>query len=134
MVLLQSGWVANTVVSPNPFNGTMMIEIDGQNSGGANDNGLSFNTGSDGSIVRGLVINRFPQDGISLIDANNITIQGNYLGTSIDGLTDLGNEARDWVVLLVLAPTTTWWVGSILRIAISCQVIVMPEVQKAMKA
>lgn len=90
----QSGWVANTAVSPNPFNGTMMIEIDGQNSGGANDNGLSFNTGSDGSIVRGLVINRFPQDGISLIDANNITIQGNYLGTSIDGLTDLGNEAR----------------------------------------
>ena len=90
----QSGWVANTAVAPNPFNGTMMIEIDGQNSGGANDNGLLFDTGSDGSIVRGLVINRFSQDGISIFDASNITIQGNYLGTSVDGLTDLGNEAR----------------------------------------
>ncbi|MDQ5943612.1 MAG: hypothetical protein QG675_380, partial [Patescibacteria group bacterium] len=90
----QSGWVANTAVAPNPFNGTMMIEIDGTNSAGATDNGLLFNSGSDGSIVRGLVINRFNQDGISIFDASNITIAGNYLGTSVDGLTDLGNEAR----------------------------------------
>ena len=90
----QSGWVANSAVAPNPFNGTIMIEIDGTNSGGASDNGLLFSAGSDGSIVRGLVINRFNQDGISIFDASNITIAGNYLGTSVDGLTDLGNEAR----------------------------------------
>ena len=90
----QSGWVANTAVAPNPFNGTMMIELDGQNTVGPNDNGLSFIAGSDGSVVRGMVINRFNFDGIYLTDINGATVAGNYIGTSVDGLTDLGNGAR----------------------------------------
>lgn len=87
------GATPNTAVSPEPFNGTLTIELDGTNAG-ANVNGLLFSAGSEGSVVRGLVINRFSQDGISIFDANNITAAGNYLGTSTNGLTDLGNEAR----------------------------------------
>ena len=45
------GATPNTAVSPAPFNGTLTIEIDGQNSGGANDNGLTFGAGSEGSVV-----------------------------------------------------------------------------------
>ncbi len=90
----QSGWVANTAVAPNPFNGTMMIELDGSLAGGPNVNGLAFIAGSDGSTVRGLVINRFSFDGIGILAANSLTFEGNYIGTSVDGLTDLGNEAR----------------------------------------
>ncbi len=90
----QSGWVANTAVAPNPFNGTMVIELDGQNAGGPNVNGLTFDTGSAGSTVKGMVINRYAFDGIGILAADSITITGNYIGTSVDGLSDLGNEAR----------------------------------------
>lgn len=85
----QPGAAANTASAPEPFDGFLMIQLDGQNAG-ANP-GLYFN--GDNITVRGLVINRFVEDAISA-GGNNNTIQGNYLGTSVDGLTDLGNSER----------------------------------------
>lgn len=89
----QSGSNPNTAVSPNPLNGTITIQLDGQLSGGAS-NGITFVSGSDGSQVKGLVINRFALDGIDIADAGSISVTGNYIGTDTNGMTDLGNGGR----------------------------------------
>lgn len=85
----QTGSSANTAVSPNPFNGTLTIELNGQSAGAAS--GLTFGAGSAGSFVRGLVINRFAQDGVR-IGTDNITVQGNYIGTNSSGMTAQANN------------------------------------------
>ena len=41
--------------------------------------------------MRGLAINRFPASAIDISGAGGNTIVHNYLGTSTDGQTDLGN-------------------------------------------
>lgn len=79
---------ANTAVSPAPFNGTLAIEIDGQNAGVSH--GLVFQGGSDNSVLRGVVINRFSLSGV-FIQSSNVTVAGNYIGVGIDGTTDYGN-------------------------------------------
>ncbi|MCB9822657.1 CSLREA domain-containing protein [Candidatus Nomurabacteria bacterium] len=86
----QPGSAVNTAVSPNPFNGTLTIEIDGTNAGGSS-NGLFID--SSDVTIRGLVINRFEYSGIRLESGNNsnIVISGNYIGTDPNGLADLGN-------------------------------------------
>ncbi|MFN8016142.1 MAG: CSLREA domain-containing protein [Acidimicrobiia bacterium] len=85
---------ANSATSPNPFNGTLLIEIDGEevNDGvGVVSTGFFFSLGSDNSTIRGLVINMFTRDAISL-RANNVSIQGNYLGSDPTGLVGRGND------------------------------------------
>ncbi len=84
-----SGATANTANSPAPFNGTLTVEIDGSSAGASN--GLVFANGSDGSSVRGLVINNFQVNGITMYLTGNIIIAGNYLGTDVDGTADAGN-------------------------------------------
>lgn len=80
----QPGAMANTAIAPNPLNGTLLIEIDGS-SVGSNLAQLSFITGSEGSILRGLVINR--SDGVGINpDADDIVITGNYIGTDVTGM------------------------------------------------
>lgn len=79
----------NTAVSPNPLNGKLLIELDGNNDSN-NSDGLFFGAGSEGSQVRGLIINSF-YNGIQMF-ASNITIQGNYIGTDATGLVDKGND------------------------------------------
>ena len=54
--------------------------------------GLTLDTGSDGSTIRGLVINRFGDAGIKLVNSGNHTIVGNYIGTDAGGTADLGNS------------------------------------------
>lgn len=53
-----------------------------------------FNVGltisASNCLVRGLVINRFSDTGI-IISGNNNNINGNYVGTDTDGISDLGN-------------------------------------------
>jgi CSLREA domain-containing protein len=76
-------------------NAVLKIELDGTNAGGG-ANGLFITAGA--SIVRGLVINRFGSDGIRL--DNNIEIgggdgnliEGNFIGTEVDGGSDAGND------------------------------------------
>jgi parallel beta-helix repeat protein len=67
-----------------------MIELDGT-SAGSNVSGFTFD--GDDITVRGLTINRFDFDGISVNGENNI-IAGNYIGTNISGAADLGNQMR----------------------------------------
>ncbi len=87
----QPGSAVNTAISPNPFNGTLTIEIDGGSAGNGCD-GLNINTSN--STIRGLVINRFDNNGIRISNGvnNNINVFGNYLGTDTTGLVDLGNK------------------------------------------
>ncbi|HMS92661.1 MAG TPA: right-handed parallel beta-helix repeat-containing protein, partial [Candidatus Saccharibacteria bacterium] len=87
------GATPNTAISPEPFNGTITVELDGSLAG-SNITGIVFDTGSDGSSVRGLAINRYDFDGIGFNTGSNITIAGNYIGTDTNGTTDLGNAAR----------------------------------------
>jgi hypothetical protein len=77
------------------FSGSPIIEIDGSLAG-AGVNGLSLVGGN--SIVRGLVINRFQRfatggNGYAImLDVNGGNfIEGNYIGTSIDGTIALPN-------------------------------------------
>ena len=69
---------------------TLLIEVDGSNAGdGAH--GLKLVEGSDGSTVRGLVINSFfPIDSgfnpaIFIFNSNDNVVECNYLGTDVSG-------------------------------------------------
>ena len=94
----QPGAAPNT--DPNGFNGTLLIELSGTDAGQAN--GLFITAGN--SVVKGLVINRF--QGTTSTTGNAITlstgggnhIEGNFLGTSADGTSDLGNQDNAIVI------------------------------------
>jgi len=87
----QTGASPNTAVSPRPFNGTLLIVIDGSTSTAPNSNGITIDA-SD-VVVRGLVVHSFNFDGFGVNGANNI-IAGNYIGTDQTGLLDKGNTER----------------------------------------
>ncbi|MCP3995380.1 MAG: DUF4347 domain-containing protein, partial [bacterium] len=71
------------------FAGTPIIVLDGSGAGAGVD-GLTLVAGSDGSTIRGLVINQFSKSGIVVYSDGN-TIEGNYIGTDVTGMLDLGN-------------------------------------------
>ena len=70
------------------FAGTPIIEINGTNTVGSA--GLVISAGF--STIRGLVINRFDDAGIFMLDTNGNLIEGNYIGTDVTGTIDLGNS------------------------------------------
>lgn len=67
--------------------GAPLIELNG-NSAGGGSSGLVVST--DNCIIRGLVINRFGQDGL-ILNNNNAVIAGNYIGTDTSGTGASGN-------------------------------------------
>ena len=69
------------------FAGTPIIEIDGSLAGAGVD-GLRLDVA--GNTIRGLIINRFLDDGLS-INTNNNTVVGNWIGLASDGVTAAGN-------------------------------------------
>ena len=69
------------------YAGTPIIEIEGSQAGTAS--GLIIFAGF--STIRGLVINRFAGDGISMADNSGNTIENNYIGVDVTGGIDLGN-------------------------------------------
>ncbi|MEZ5658197.1 MAG: DUF4347 domain-containing protein [Burkholderiaceae bacterium] len=75
------------------FAGTPIIELDGSLVGAGGD-GLLLTAGSDGSQIRGLVINRFTDDGIDVSGADNVAIHGNLLGVDVSGTSPLANGVR----------------------------------------
>jgi CSLREA domain-containing protein len=83
----QPGSQQNTTIAPEPLNARLLIEING-----AAVNGIlaGLYVKSDDVVIRGLVINRFGGDGIS-IGGDSLTIQGCFLGTDATGLIDRGN-------------------------------------------
>src|ERR1044072_209445 len=68
------------------YAGTPIIEIEGSQAG--TTSGLIIFAGF--STIRGLVINRFAGDGISMADGNGNTIENNYIGGDVTGGRDLG--------------------------------------------
>ncbi len=66
------------------------IELNGIAAGGGAD-GLILKSGADGSLIGGLIINRFDENGIVLDDVNNVTLVGNRIGTDASGMVALGN-------------------------------------------
>lgn len=67
----------------------LLIELDGSSI--ATQNGLNISSG--GNVIRGLVINRFPGNGVAIggSAAINNVIAGNYIGTDPSGSSALGN-------------------------------------------
>ena len=82
----QTGASVNTLATGD--NAVLTIELNGTGAGSAN--GLTLGAGSDGSTIRGLVINRFSLSGIQINSTNNL-IFGNFSGTDSTGTVDLGN-------------------------------------------
>jgi CSLREA domain-containing protein/uncharacterized repeat protein (TIGR01451 family) len=80
----QTGSLTNTQTSPQPFNSTLLVQIDGTD---VNDDGFIFIDGSDDSAIRGLVINSFDTGVAIRMRAPGITVQGNYIGTDPEGMT-----------------------------------------------
>jgi len=101
----QPGASANTLGPKEGTDAVLRIEIDGSNAGPDAD-GLVVNGGD--STVSGLVINRFGGSGIllddgigNLIETRN-RVQGNFLGTDVDGEVALGNGTGVTV-------RNSWW-------------------------
>lgn len=86
-----------TVTEPVTIDATMenacgrlrCVELNGTNAGG-NTDGLRIAAGF--SVVRGLAINRFRRYGIRLETNGGNVIEGNLIGTDVDGATDQGNS------------------------------------------
>ncbi|MEO2031023.1 MAG: DUF4347 domain-containing protein [Planctomycetaceae bacterium] len=67
------------------FGGTPVIELDGTNATGSDENGFTIET--SGVTIRGFAINRFADDAIEIDNhGGGHKIVGNYLGTDITGL------------------------------------------------
>ncbi len=86
----ETGYVANTAVAPDPFNGTMMIELAGTT---PVVNSTPFTVNTDDVTIKGITANRFSDNSVTVQNnANNVIITGNYFGVGTDGVTDYGND------------------------------------------
>ncbi len=77
----ETGASMNTLA--NSDNAKILIELNGADAG-ANADGLLLGTGSAGSTIEGLAINRFSLNGIEAQSGSNF-IQGNFVGTNPAG-------------------------------------------------
>jgi hypothetical protein len=109
--------ITNAVVidgrSEPGFPATPLIELNGTNAG-SGANGLNITAGN--STVRGLVINRFGQDGILLSGGGGDLIAGNYIGTDVSGTLNRGN-ALSGIMILSSGNTvggTGAWAGNVI--------------------
>jgi Lectin C-type domain len=71
------------------YAGSPLIELNGTNAGATAGLVLAAN----GSVVRGLAINRFNGNGITVQSSNN-EITSNYIGTNVAGTQGLGNQGN----------------------------------------
>ena len=84
--------VIDAETQPGFIVGGPVVELDGSVAGGG-ITGLSLMQGP--GSVRGLVINRFGNDGLALRGAvSGYTITGNYIGTDVSGTLAAGNGGR----------------------------------------
>ena len=81
----------------------VQIELDGTNAGTDTD---GFAISASGGEVRGLAINRFGGDGISLTSGGSVSIVGNLIGTDTTGAADQGNGG---VGLSITGPDNRVW-------------------------
>jgi hypothetical protein len=89
----QDGAAANTSIN-NTNNAALKIELNGTVASGGISlaQGLTVSgSGASGTVIRGLVINRFSGDGLRGDDGAVVTVEGNFIGTDPTGTQDLGN-------------------------------------------
>ncbi|MGA9772781.1 MAG: HYR domain-containing protein [Blastocatellia bacterium] len=70
------------------FSGTPIIEINGSSAGNTN----GFNIFAGNTTMRGLIINSFVADGVSIFNNGNSIVEGNFIGTDLTGSVALGNQ------------------------------------------
>ncbi len=85
----QSGASPNTNGPGLGLNTVLKIELDGTNAGSPFINGFRISAGN--TTIRGLVINRFSKSGIRLESNGGNTIEGNFIGSDLNGTGALGN-------------------------------------------
>jgi hypothetical protein len=78
----QPGASANTNGPTQGTNAVILIEIDGT----IGFDGLSLQSGSDGSVIRGLAINRSSEACIAISGGNGSIVEGNFIGTDPTGM------------------------------------------------
>ena len=83
--LILDGWTQGAA----GYTGPPLIEINGNGTAAGT---VGFTITASDSTLRGLVINRFPNDAIRIMPGGDRnTIVGNYIGTDVTGMLDLGN-------------------------------------------
>ncbi|MFT5417077.1 MAG: hypothetical protein ACI915_003413, partial [Gammaproteobacteria bacterium] len=86
------GTVTIDATSQPGYAGEPLITLDGTNVVSGNGHGLEFNGNADGSEVRALSIVNFSASGIKInTGADNVTIAGNWIGTTGSSTTGDGN-------------------------------------------
>ena len=81
------------------YAGPPLVVLNGANAGAAADGLAFFGAGSDGSSVRGLVVQQFGHNGILIDGASGIAVAGNFIGTDVAGTAKLGNGADGVLVI-----------------------------------
>ncbi len=100
----QAGASANTAPLARVTNAVLLIELDGGTGCVDIDHTVDPTDLNGGSIIRGLVISGCSGSGISTSTPFN-TIQGNFIGTSSDGMSANGN-GNDGIVTSFTLPNT----------------------------
>ena len=77
------------------FDGAPIIELNGESAGNG-VSGLAITAGN--STVRGLVIDRFSDNGILIMHTGGNVVQGNFIGTDVTGTTPLSNGGSGVVI------------------------------------
>ena len=68
----------------------LRVVLDGSGAG-AGASGLALVVGSDGSIIRGLVINQWTDQGVNIDDSDSNVVECNFIGTDVTGTVGQGN-------------------------------------------
>ncbi|MFT7639111.1 MAG: parallel beta-helix repeat protein, partial [Pirellulaceae bacterium] len=100
--LTQPGASTGTLVSGTQH--TLLIELSGTSASGIIEAGLDVR--ADDTVIRGLIINNWTgqvtTDGIQVLNADNVTIEANYVGTNAAGTAAAANQQAG----IVLESTT----------------------------
>ncbi len=91
----QPGTSVNTATDGST-NAVLLIELNGSNytvgDGVNTGSGLQLLAGSDGSTIRGLVINEWFISGILISESEGNSILGNFIGTNVQGNVAMANQ------------------------------------------
>ncbi len=94
MIMLPAGSSLDPLTAAVAIDGTTQPNAGKVEITGTGDSGLDLTAGSDGSVIRGLVINRF-LDPIAVTDAGSVVIQANLIGTDPAGRVAMPADAKN---------------------------------------
>ncbi|MCA9212015.1 MAG: DUF4347 domain-containing protein [Planctomycetales bacterium] len=91
-----------------------VIFIDGSAAGPSSSGFTIAGKDASNSVIRGLGIVSFDDNGIEIIGSDSNIIEDNYIGIGADGITDLGNEGSGVLLTANSSPIVTS-IGNIIR-------------------